>query len=583
MDFLKEKNNNKILLSYQNNKIILSDGVNEKEIETDLFKYLWQLRHKNENFVKYEFFKYFTNIQEEIPNLKAAIILTADMIINHKTIGIIGDYDVDGTTATSILIKYFQHLKLYINFDYYYHIPNRFTEGYGPSLFSVNLLNKKNVNLIITVDSGSTSYKEIDLANEFNIKSIILDHHLIQSEIPKATHFVNCQNSEKFKYLCGGGLAFVFIYELNKHMKEIIKDYKDFDFKNVFDLVAISTICDFVPLIELNRTFVYYGMKLINYKYLNTSQYLNAGIHMILEYAYYNFNKNTYISSLDVGFSIGPYINVAGRLEDANMIVEFLTNNNKEELEILFFKLQKLWQNRKKIQEEILLSMDIFKTSTESDKFIYVHNENIHEGIMGIIAAKLKDQYNKPSIVINILNEDCKGSIRSINPFNAGEIIEIGLEKNILIKGGGHQAAGGFSLKKDKLQDFYELIKIYTEHMEINNFKEYYVDHILSIDYLNKDFYENLQKIGPFGVENRDFLFLFPYLIIKNIYTFAGKHMSFTFTNITATKNIKGIWFFTPDIIKEKLQVNQIINVVGNIKFINEKIEIYLVDIVNEG
>lgn len=572
MDF--GTNNNKIFLSYQNNKIIIT---NNNEKEQDLFKYLYKLRYDNENFSKYEFFKYFNNILEEIPNLKEGISLTANMILNNKNIGIIGDYDVDGTTSTSILVKYFQYLQSYIKFNYYYHIPNRFTEGYGPSLFSVNLLYEKNVNLIITVDSGTTSYKEIDLANSLNIKSIILDHHLIQCEIPNATHFINCQNSENFKYLCGGGLAFVFIYELNKYMKTIIKDYKDFDFKNVFDLVAISTICDFVPLVALNRTFVYYGMKLINYKYLNNPKYLNAGIHMILEYSYYNFNKNTYISSVDVGFSIGPYINVAGRLEDANMIVEFLTNNNMEELTILFFKLQKLWQNRKEIQEHILTSINnkIYK----EDNFIYVYNENIHEGIMGIIASKLKEKHNKPSIVININGEDCKGSIRSIKPFNAGEIIEIGLKKNILIKGGGHEAAGGFSLKKQHLNDFYELIKFNTKNMEINNFKEYYIDHILSIDNLTQEFYENLEKIGPFGVGNKEFLFLFPCLTIKNINYFANKHMNIIFTNITLTKYIKGIWFFTPEIIKEKLKVNHIINVVGHIKYINNKIEIYMVDI----
>ena len=153
MNFSKENTNNKTFLSYQNNKIILNDNL---EKETHIFKYLWQLRHNNENF-SYEFFKYFNNM--EIPNLKESILLTAHMILNNKKIGIIGDYDVDGTTATSILIKYFQHVSTYIKFDYTYHIPNRFTEGYGPSLYSVNLLHEKNVNLIITVDSGSTAYK----------------------------------------------------------------------------------------------------------------------------------------------------------------------------------------------------------------------------------------------------------------------------------------------------------------------------------------------------------------------------------------------------------------------------------------
>lgn len=573
--------NKKDFLSIQNNKIILPDPIDEKEKEIDIYEYLFKTRFDNSDTIKYEFFKYFKNILNDIPNLKDAIHLTAEIIEHQGIIGLIGDYDVDGTSATSILIKFFQHVNKYKSFSYEHHIPNRFSEGYGPSLFSVNLLHKKNVNLIITLDSGSTSYKEIELANDLKIKTIVLDHHLIQSQIPNCTCFVNVQYSENFKYLCGGGLAFVFIYELNQYLlKKLPGIYESFDLKKVFDLVAISTICDFVPLIELNRTLVYYGMKIINYKYLNEPNNLNKGLHMILEYAFYNFNKNTNISSVDIGFIIGPYLNVAGRLEDANQIVDFLTNEDQSQLELLFFNLQTLWNQRKKIQEDTLLSIDVFKNCKEEDKFIYVWGQ-IHEGIMGIISAKLKDKYNKPAIVISVIDEEmCKGSIRSISPFNAGELIEKGLEAGYLIKGGGHEAAGGFSLLKTNLDKFYRLCSVYMENIEIKNYKEYYIDHLLSIQQLDQDFYNKLQKIGPFGVGNKEFLFLFPFLVIEKIYLFANKHLNLTLLNITTKSYIKAVWFFPLERVIELLTIKQIVHLVGYLKFINNKIEIYLVDII---
>lgn len=576
-------NKNKYLISINNNQIYIENNLNDTEKENDIFKYLWNLRHRNNNN-KYSFYTFFENICEDIKGLEGAIDLFIDMIKNGKKVGIIGDYDVDGTIATSILVKFFNYLQKYIEFPYTYHIPNRFKEGYGPSIFSINHLKEQNVNLIITVDSGSTSFEEIKLANELKMKSIILDHHNIQSKIPDATYFINNQNSNKFKYLCGGGLAFVFIYKANEKLKKIIRNYEGFSILSILDLVAVSTICDFVPLIDLNRSIVYYGMKIINYKYLQHEKKINNGLDIILQYSFYNYNQNTYISSVDIGFAIGPYINVAGRLEDANIIVKFLTTEDQKELENIFIILQKLWANRKKIQEDILLNIEGFhKKSLLDNKFILIYDENIHEGIMGIIAAKLKEKYNKPTIIINVKDGIGKGSIRSIGEFHAGKFIEKIVEKNILIKGGGHEAAGGFSIDIKNIEKLFHSLEIYTQDLIFNNYKEYYVDHILNLYGLNKNFYEQIQGIGPFGVGNKELLFSFPFLIIKKIYIFANQHLNITFYNITEDKKIKGIWFFPPEKFFENIIIGEIVNVIGYIKYINNNIEIYIVDIVKES
>lgn len=564
-----------ILKSIQNNNISLPDGEKESFNSSDIFEHLWKLRHKDNSFLKFPFHSFFDDINTKIPQLDKAIELAAEMILNHKIIGIIGDYDVDGTISTAILVKFFSYLKSHIEFDYTYHIPNRFAEGYGPSIFAVNLLKDKNVELLITVDSGSTSYNELDLANTLNMKSIVLDHHIVQKIVPEATCFVNCQNSEEFKYLCGGGLAFVFIIQLQKYLQSKII-FPDFDFRYVIDLAAIATICDFVPLVNLNRTIVHYGLKLLNYQYLNTELKLNKAIHMILQYSMYNYNKNTYMSSTDVGFAIGPYLNVAGRLKDANVIVEFLTCEDEKQLELHFFQIQSLWRERKKIQEDILNTLDV----NENDKFIFVYGDNIHEGIMGIVASKLKDKYNKPAIVISINGKEGKGSIRSIFPFNAGNLVALAIENNILTKGGGHKAAAGFSIEISKIQEFYEYTKAYMQPINIDEVRNITVDSILSLQGLDKDFYEKMQSIGPFGIQNEDFMFLFPHLIIKSIYIMQSKHISMNLTNITKTYSIKSIWFFVPIEAFELLIIGKIIDVVGNIKYINNKIELYITDIV---
>lgn len=565
-------NSGKIRKSITGNNIILPD-INE---EININNYIVSLRPSSEE--KKSFSQYIDELYSDIPNFGEGVDLLLNYIKDGKKIAIIGDYDVDGTIGTSIFVMYFKFLleSNLFNFTYIYHIPNRFLEGYGPSISTIERFASENVDLIITVDSGTTAVKEVALAKAKNIKTIVLDHHMIQEEVPEADALINCQLSDNFKYLSGGGLGLVFLIHLQKKIKELMPSINAFNFNDFMDLVSLSTVCDYVPLTGINRLFVNYGLAKFNHKYNNKKENLNKAVSVILQYTMYYYNEKTHVRAMDLGFLVGPYLNVAGRMSDGNLIVQFLTETSKEALEDKFFNLQSLWQDRRRIQDNIIENLNI----DDSKPYICVHGEEIHEGIMGIIAAQLKEKYYKPTIIISLNGNIGKGSIRSVAPFDAGVLIEEALQENILTKGGGHKMAGGFVIPTNKIDDFYKYIEDYMTNVPVSQVKEIVVDLVVSLKELDRNFYNQIHALGPYGVDYPELNFLFPYLIIKNIFIIANKHLNLRLGNFSNTKSIKAMWFFAPESLLQILKVDMVISVVGNIKMSNGYIEIYILDII---
>lgn len=572
--------------SINNNIIILP----EPSTIVNPIKYLQTIFTQSHNSKKLS--QYLDELNEDIPNFASAVCLLTQAIISGKKIGIIGDYDVDGTVGTSIITLFFNWLNAtgIFKFAHIYHIPNRFKEGYGPSVIAIERFINEKVNLIITVDSGTTANKEIQLAKDGGMDTIILDHHLIQNETPEATCFVNCQNSNNFKNLSGGGLAFLFLICLQKNLKSLYKDMPNFDFTDFVDLAALSTVCDFVSFDGINKLLVEFGLKKFNWQYNSniSSNKLNKAIHIILQYSMYHYNSSTHIRAADLGFAIGPYLNAAGRMLDGNLVVQFLTTVDTSSLEDIFFQLQSLWQERRKLQDEIIFNLE--KNYVNNKSFVLLYGEDIHEGIMGIIAAQFKEKYNKPAIVIAFNRMDdnhngqCigKASIRSVGSFNAGEFIELALKRDILIKGGGHHMAGGFVIKKENIPKLEEFLSTYMTH-QVNEEKKINVHLILPINNLDKEFYDLLHTLGPFGIDHEEPVLLFPNLVIKSIYLIGGKHLSFRLSDITERYYLKAIWFSLKKELIEKLIVGLVFTVIGNIKMVNGKIEIYIIDAIIES
>ncbi|MDC1223903.1 single-stranded-DNA-specific exonuclease RecJ [Pelagibacteraceae bacterium] len=413
-----------------------------------------------------------------------SIKLVVNCINNKEKICILGDYDVDGSAATSLFIKFLES----INHPFFYYIPDRQRDGYGATkkLFQKLILNKPK--LIIMVDCGSTSNIAIDFLNENKIKSLIIDHHEINKPFPNANSIINPKKDNgyiEYDYLCATTLSYFFLDLLIQEIKS------EFDITHYLIYVLLATVCDVMPLRKLNRLL---GKKTLR----NFDISKNLAINTLFEL---NEKKNK-ITINDLGYLIGPILNAGGRLGKSSYATELLSSNNNQVVKDRSQYLIKLNNKRKEIETLILNEIDFQKIEKENKDVIIYYNPNINEGLIGIIAARLKDHFNKPSIVITSSNELLKGSARSIYNYNIGRVIKNTLDKAIIIGGGGHNMAAGFTLNKNNLKDFEDyMLQDFLKSKTINNNTYSYESEVSSLAF-NQDFYDDVKKLEPFGTGN---------------------------------------------------------------------------------
>jgi len=437
-----------------------------------------------------------------------SVELVSNSINNHEKICILGDYDVDGSAATSLFIRFLESL----NHPFFYYIPDRELDGYGATkkLFQKLILNKPE--LIIMVDCGSTSNEAIDFLNENKIKSLIIDHHEINKPFPKANVIINPKKDTdyiEYDYLCATTLSYFFLDLLSQKIKSKIK-MSDF-----LIYVLLATVCDVMPLRKLNRSI---ALKVLKNFDINK----NIAFNQL-------FNQNDKKNKLninDLGYLIGPILNAGGRLAKSSYATELLSSDNIEIVINRSNELRKLNNKRKEIETLILNEVNFEKIEDENKDVVIYYNPNINEGLIGIIAARLKDYFNKPSIVITTSNKILKGSARSVYNYNIGRAVKNSLDKNIIIGGGGHNMAAGFTLKKDDLRNF--------ENFMLNDFLDkctsrdniFLYDAEVSTLAFNEDFYNDIKKLEPFGTGNPTPTFLFKDLKIIKATILTKKHIS---------------------------------------------------------
>ena len=425
--------------------------------------------------------------------IKASDILI-DSINKKEKICILGDYDVDGASATSLLARYFTHIKQ----QYFYYIPDRRKDGYGATTKLFHKLILKKPKLVIMVDCGSTSNEAIDYLNKNNIKSIIIDHHEINKPYPKSNVIINPKKNTDYKeydYLCATALTYFFID------KVIQKTQSKFKLSDFLIYVLLATVCDVMPLRKFNKILssnVFKKFKLEN----------NLAFNNIFK----NFNLKKKLTADDLGYLIGPIINSGGRLGFSNYGTELLTSNNANEIEKKTQQLINLNDKRKKLEKNILDEINFEQINEENKNVIIYYNNNIHEGLIGIIASRLKDYFNKPSIVLTSSNKILKASARSTKNYNIGKVIKILVDQNIVEKGGGHSMAAGFSIKKDNLKLLDNFIQ--KDFLKKNRNFEFVFKYDLEISgsTINKNLYNEIYKLAPFGNENS-----LPTFLIKNV------------------------------------------------------------------
>ena len=435
-----------------------------------------------------------TNIFNDDFDFEKASLILLNSIKNNENICILGDYDVDGACATSLLVRYFNH----INQKHFFYIPDRVNDGYGASRKLFQKLILKKPQLVIMVDCGSTSYEAIDYLNKNNIKSIIIDHHEINNPFPKSDAVINPKKKliEKEKsFLCATALTFFFIDILIKKTKS------NFELSKFLIYVLLATICDVMPLRKIN--------KIISN---NTINNFNLKKNTALSFIFEQFNIKKKITVEDLGFLIGPIINAGGRLNYSKYGVELLCSDDYAIIKDRALKLINLNNKRKKIEQNILNEINFEKINNENKGVVIYYKNNLNEGLIGIIASRLKEYFNKPSIVITNSNHLLKASARSTSTYNIGHLIRLLIEKKIIESGGGHNMAAGFTLKKNNinlLDDFIQ--KDYLKkNSNLNNTSKY--DGELSLSAINLKFMKELNKLKPFGNFN-----LLPSFLIKNV------------------------------------------------------------------
>ena len=457
-----------------------------------------------------------------LKDMSLATDRTYDSILKNEIIGIFGDYDVDGATSTALLSKYFLSIKQNIKT----YIPDRKREGYGPSIKGFNKLINLGAKIIFTVDCGTLSFEPVNSAQSKNIDVIVLDHHQSEVKLPRAHAIVNpnrFDDTSKLNYLCAAGVCFMFLISLNKKLRNEKwfkkNNIEEPNLLNFLDLVSLGTVCDVVPLIDLNRAIVKQGLKIIK-------QRKNLGLKTLYDLCKIETQPTTY----HLGYILGPRINAGGRVGKSSHGAELLTSNDPIKTYRIANELDKSNKERQSIEQILSETINEDVKNFLQDPVLVLSGNNWHEGIIGIIASRIKEKYNKPTIIISLNKSKGKGSARSVINFDIGTQIINAVQLGLIEKGGGHKMAGGFTINKDNISLFRDyLVKNFNKSIA-NKSKvvNLYLDSVIAPSALNEKFYDEINFLSPFGSGNNE-----PKFVIENIKVIKS--------NLVGDKHIKSI------------------------------------------
>ena len=449
---------------------------------------------------------------------------------NGEKICVYGDYDADGVTSTSLLYSY---LRDSLGADVMFYIPTRTGEGYGMNKNAVDKIHSLGVTLIITVDNGISAREEIDYANSLGIDTVITDHHVPSGDIPNAVAVVNAHQNDDtspFKDFSGVGVAF-------KLVMAIEGEYADVDslLENFSDIATLGTIGDIVPLVGENRTLVKNGLRHIqNSDRIGINAMKNeSGI------------ADREINSSNVAFTLVPRINAGGRLGSSEKSVNLLLTEDEEEATTIADKLGMDNKERQNIEKEILALIDeeVHRTpNIVNDKILVFAGKGWHQGVVGIVASRIKEIYDKPTIIIGIDDEGvARGSGRSVEGFSLCDAVFACSEH--LTHYGGHPMAVGISLQKEKINDFRKAINAYCKDIKMP-YNILHIDCKLNPSQLDLSIVDTLSYIEPCGASNPSPIFgLYNMTIISTKEIGNGKHMRLTLSRGQGQVPVYAVYF----------------------------------------
>lgn len=471
-----------------------------------------------------------------LSDMEKAVSRIKQAIEAKEKVLIYGDYDVDGMTATVILMDALPNFGLEVET----YTPNRFTEGYGLNMESIETIAKMGVDLIITVDCGSLSVDEVAEANKKGMDVIITDHHTIGDKLPDAVAVINPHRKYSkypFTDLAGCGVAFKLVQALQSKLEGLSKGQE----KWLLDLVALGTVCDIVSLRQENRNNVYWGLEVLK-------KTRRPGLRALMSVAKV---EPSLLNARTIGYILGPRLNAAGRLETAQQALELLTTKNNMRALELAQRLDKLNIERRveqnKIFSEVCENLD--NKDIANDKVLVIDGEDWNEGVIGIVASKVMERYKKPTFIISKDKMKAKGSGRSFGDFNLASAVDS--TKKYITKGGGHAAAAGVSLEIEKidnwrraLNEFYDSLLLKDQQNKLLTKEDSIKNKLIEFDIKLMD---ELARLEPFGIDNEEPVFKLENMIARFVDRIGKEKNHLKITLSDGERQLKFVAFNPPE------------------------------------
>jgi len=472
---------------------------------------------------------------EALTDMDVAAERIASAVMQDERIAVFGDYDVDGATSSALLSRFFGvvggRCRVYI--------PDRIREGYGPNGPALLELKNEGASVIVTVDCGTVAHDPLALAEEAGLDVIVVDHHVAEPSLPSATAIVNPNRIDDDSgqgQLAAVGVAFLLVVAVNRVLRNAgwYQSRPEPDLTQWLDIVALGTVCDVVPLTGVNRAFVTQGLKVMTGR-------RNPGIRALSDVARMDEAPGAY----HLGFVLGPRVNAGGRVGASDLGTRLLSTDDSGEAVEIAERLDKFNRERQAIEEKVLAeAIETTEAGDDPGSVLFAVGEGWHPGVIGIVASRLKDRYNRPACVVSFDGDIGSASGRSVTGVDLGAAVIAARQSGLLVKGGGHQMAAGFTVERPMLKSLKTFLdeRIGTAIAEGGIVPTLRLDGVVAPGAVNLELIRELARVGPFGSGNPEPRFALPNVHLDYAAVAGTDHVRVSVAN-QGGRQLKGIAF----------------------------------------
>jgi single-stranded-DNA-specific exonuclease len=454
--------------------------------------------------------------------------LLVDGMARRRPMAVFADYDVDGASSAALLVRWFRAMGCELPI----YVPDRLTEGYGPSAAAFRHLKEQGAELVVTVDCGAAAHEALVAAAEMGLQVVVIDHHLMREDAPPAAALVNpnrpgCNSGQGV--LAAAGVTFVLLAALNREARRrgLFANTAEPDLRAWLDLAALGAVCDVTQLVGFNRALAFQGLKVM-------SGWRNPGLKALLEVS---GAKPGPAGVFHAGFILGPRINAGGRIGRSDLGARLLSTDDPEEARALAEELDALNASRKEVERQVLdaaVAM-IEQGGHASDPVLLVAAEGWHPGVVGIVAGRLRERYRRPTIVVGVdpIAQVGKGSGRSQPGVNLGRAVQAAFDEGLLLAGGGHAMAAGLTVKPDRIEAVREFLctRLQGDCVEAAEQDAVEIDALVTPASADRGLYRTFQKLAPFGPGNPEPMLALSAVLAEQPMALRGGHVRCVLTD----------------------------------------------------